>query len=397
MRILPKLLVALVVVLALLSCSDIGLKGIIIQELGLGTQNTKSTAYYLYVTNYNTNSISGYSINTGTGALTQIAGSPFATGLAGWQPNQIAVDPKGNFLYVTADFLSTPGNVVVYSINASTGALTLVSNSTATGFTPQGIAVDPTGKFVYVANQGTSNVSAYMINTSTGALTSEGTANGIGMTGPVGVAVDSSGKYLYVTDNGAPNAVFGFAINTTTGTLTQLYGGAGFPAGSGPWSIAVDPAAGYVYVANQMSGNVSGYAITPSTGLLTGVPGQPFTAGPSPTGIAVDPTGKFVYVTNGNSATPSISAYTISSSNGALLPVAGSPFAENPGISPYGIVTDPTGKLAYVSGYYSSGPSNSLYTYTITPGTGVLSAVSGSPFLLGVANPGIAIATVTIP
>jgi hypothetical protein len=116
--------------------------------------------------------------------------------------------------------------------------------------------------------------------------------------------------------------------------------------------------------------------------------------------VAVDPTGKFVYfadngLTAGVPTNPSISAFTLSGTGG-LVPVGGSPFAMS-GSVPWGIAADPTGKFLYMSGYYSSGISNSLYAETITEGTGALAGVSGSPFLLGVSNPGIAIAAFPAP
>jgi DNA-binding beta-propeller fold protein YncE len=56
-------------------------------------------------------------------------------------------------------------------INRSTGALSEVRGSPfPTGVAPLGVAVDPTGEFVYVANKSSSNVSAYVIIPSTGAL-----------------------------------------------------------------------------------------------------------------------------------------------------------------------------------------------------------------------------------
>jgi len=49
------------------------------------------------VANFGSDTVSGYTINPATGALTAIAGSPFAAGI---EPIAIAVDPKGKFVYV---------------------------------------------------------------------------------------------------------------------------------------------------------------------------------------------------------------------------------------------------------------------------------------------------------
>jgi 6-phosphogluconolactonase len=46
---------------------------------------------FAYVANAGDNTVSGYTINPATGALTAIAGSPFAEGA---EPFSVAVDPK---------------------------------------------------------------------------------------------------------------------------------------------------------------------------------------------------------------------------------------------------------------------------------------------------------------
>src|SRR4029077_19951728 len=100
------------------------------------------------------------------GALTPVAGSPFATGMT---PFSVAVSPTAKFAYVAND---TSNNVSAYNIGAD-GALTQLTSlgsPFAAGTNPISVAVDPTGKFAYVANNGGNNVSAYSIRAH-GALT----------------------------------------------------------------------------------------------------------------------------------------------------------------------------------------------------------------------------------
>ena len=82
------------------------------------------------------------------------------------------MDPSGKFAYVAES--SPPGqngNVLGYTINPITGALTTIAGlPIAAGQGPQSVAVDPNGKFAYVANFG-GGVSGYTINPTTGALT----------------------------------------------------------------------------------------------------------------------------------------------------------------------------------------------------------------------------------
>lgn len=80
--------------------------------------------------------MSAFTINTTTGALTAVAGSPFA---AGTNPRAITTDPSGKFAYVTNE---TGNSVSAYSINTTTGALTAMAGSPfAVGTMPLGIVV----------------------------------------------------------------------------------------------------------------------------------------------------------------------------------------------------------------------------------------------------------------
>src|ERR1051325_1209855 len=96
----------------------------------------------------------------------------------------------------------------------------------------------------------------------------------------------------------------------------------------------------FAYVANGVSGNVSGYRINPTTGALTAIAGSPFRAGLGPVSVAVDPNSKFAYVANLSSNT--VSGYTINATTGALIDIAGSPFPVPAGSSaPSSVAVDP--------------------------------------------------------
>ena len=78
------------------------------------------------------------------------------------------MDPTGRFAYVGNAHSDT---VSAYTIDATTGALSPMNGlPVATGSSPYAVAVDPTGRFAYVANYGNNNVSAYSIDATTGAL-----------------------------------------------------------------------------------------------------------------------------------------------------------------------------------------------------------------------------------
>lgn len=97
-----------------------------------------------YVTEQHLNDIGevlAYFINTTTGALTPVPGNPVATGLQ--NPHSVAVNPAGTFAYVAnMGYGFTKGTISVYRINATTGALTEIPGSPfATGTRPTFITV----------------------------------------------------------------------------------------------------------------------------------------------------------------------------------------------------------------------------------------------------------------
>lgn len=333
---------------------------------------------FLYVANVGSNTISGYSMDATTGALTPMAGSPFN---AGSLPERIAVDPSGKFMYVTNDNpndqFGLPGTVSGFVIDSATGALTPVQGSPfPAGIFAYQVTVDPTGKFVYVANTGSSgSISAYTIDATTGALTpvpGSPFPNG-GQSG--GIAAHPNGKFLYVTNQTSTN-ISAFSIDAGTGALAPIPGSP-FPAVAWPNGAAIDPSGKYLYVSNYTGARLSAYTIDATSGALTPIPGSPYLVGDIPFPVAVDPLGKFLYVANAGHPccdAGTVSAFTIDSGSGALTAVAGSPFAA--GINSQGLTVDPSGKFVYVV----NSSSSDISAYSIDPSSGALTPLPGSPF-----------------
>jgi 6-phosphogluconolactonase (cycloisomerase 2 family) len=178
--------------------------------------NVLASGACLYVTAYdataNAGYVFGFSIGTG-GVLSAVSGSPFAVGV---HPSAIASDSTSSYVYVTD---SENGSVSGFSVTS--GALSpLSSSSYPAGNHPSAIAADSKYPFVYVANTLDGNVSAYSIGSS-GALTGISTyATGID---PVAIGIDP-GTYHFVftvnfLGNGANGTVSDFEMSTTAGTL----------------------------------------------------------------------------------------------------------------------------------------------------------------------------------
>jgi 6-phosphogluconolactonase (cycloisomerase 2 family) len=330
-----------------------------------------SAGKFAYVANAGCNGgvvgyVSMYTINPTTGALASI-GPPVSS--LDYSAESVTVDPFGKFAYVANggnDFTSD-GSVAMYTINATTGALTftgVISGNCPGLCVPLSVAVDPSGKFAYVPNGGgeSNGVAMYTINATTGALMSIGAIAVGGF--PVSVAVHPSGKFAYVANAsntpGSAGNVSMYSINATTGALTSIGTIAAEP---GPISIVVDPTGKFAYVANFGSNDVSMYTIDATTGALISI--GSIAAGTDPVSVAVGPAGKFAYVTNFGSN--DVSMYTIDATTGVLTPT-GTIATE---LSPTSIAIHPFGKLAYVT---NSG-SNSVSMYSIDSATGTLTLI----------------------
>jgi 6-phosphogluconolactonase len=172
---------------------------------------------FLYVADHSFGSYCVYSIDSGTGALTQIAGSPFQT-VQNSEPWGLAFDSAGSFLYST---LSNAGKVDGFSVNSTSGSLTPLSGEPySSGSSPQGIAIGANGKFLYVGDENGGSISNYTIDQTTGALTPNGSLPG---GNPSSLAVSASGQYLFgVGTIGSNQQVVVYSIALSTGGLTKL-------------------------------------------------------------------------------------------------------------------------------------------------------------------------------
>lgn len=275
----------------------------------------------------------------------------------------VAVDPTGKYAYGTDSLV---GQIIPYTINQATGALTRINGAAlATGNNPIAAVIHPTGNFVYVVNQGANSISAYRITTSTGALTAIGGSPFTTGNSPSGMMIDRSGGSLYVV-NTNQGSISGFTINLTTGALAAI-GGSPFAASALPNGIAISPQNSHVLVTSFGTDRVHVYARNSTTGSLSQVAGSPFVTGTDPIGVAFDSFGTYAYVTNQGSN--NVSAFAFSATTGALSAVAGSPFARAG--APSQVTAHPSDRFVYVSNL----STGSVSTFSYTQGTGALTEV----------------------
>lgn len=199
-----------------------------------------------------------------------------------------------SYVYVIDQDPSTLSNLLVFSRNVATGALTPVgttigaSQSTGylSGVTASAVAVAPRGVFVYVTDSSSNQIIGYNVGNG-GALTAM--TNGPFATGslPNSIAIDPRGSFLYVTDQN-DNAISAYAINTAGGSLSAVSGtSTALVEGTQPNCITIENALGiYMYVSNFISNTVSGFQLNPTTGVLAKIRNSPYTTSPSPSCVA---------------------------------------------------------------------------------------------------------------
>jgi 6-phosphogluconolactonase len=320
---------------------------------------------FAYVLNSSDATISMYSGDSCTGALTPTNPATIPTGVDnGFNAESLAIDPKGRFLYVAnlGSNASDTATISMFTINPSTGLLTATAPSQVpTGFFPQGIAAS--SNFVYTANSDDNSVSMFTINSSSGSLAPLSPSEMLvpplftsrsSESSPNFVTVSPSGAFLYVTDedNGS---ISSFSINSETGTLTATTP-AGVLSGPIPWRLTFNPSGTFAYAPDEDLGNVWMYSVDAETGTLTQNPKILVPAGNQPSYMAVHPSGKFAYVVNRYDGT--VSMYTINANTGTLVPNA--PATVQAGSWPYSIAVNAAGTFAYV-GNQSDG-SVSIYS-----------------------------------
>jgi 6-phosphogluconolactonase (cycloisomerase 2 family) len=286
------------------------------------------------------------------------------TGSVSWNSSMMA----------TATVSNTAPVGVVTALALGTTTITATSGSPAIA-SPAVTVTVIAAEHAYAANFGSSNVSQYNV-TNGGGLTPMSTPTVTAGTGPFSIAIDPSKHYAYVANYGTDNTP-----NDTVSQYTIAASGALTPmsqptvtTGLGPNGVTAT--AKSVYVANYNGGSVSQYTIQSDGSLL------PMTTASVPAGagaamVALTPSGTYAYVPNVTDGT--VSGYSVNSTTGALTSL-GAAFPAGTGAD--FVAIDPSGKYAYVAN--SNGGSISQYAINAT--TGSLSPLT--PATVTTINPG---------
>jgi len=326
---------------------------------GYATNSTCGNAY-----------LNGYTLSTG--ALSAATSSPFNLT---YVPQSVVVTPANTFVYIATDSLTTTGDIYGYSVGTG-GALSILNSGTPLASeNAAALEVSTDGKYLFSLNTDGLTVEQYTINTSTGVLSLAGnypisSATTGGAVVPTSLKFAPSGNFM-VAALGTGGAET-FAYNATTGALTASSVVSPASTSIGVYGATID-ANNYLYLA--FTDGLDVFATT-SAGVPTAL--KSYAVGNGPHQVVVNSTGTYLYVANFSDST--ISGFTIGA-GGALTAMTGSPFNGPTNVIALGITSNGSNLLA--SGYNTS---NGLQLFSIGSG-GVITLTASTATGSSTANP----------
>jgi hypothetical protein len=352
--------------------------------------------------------IEAFSLDSSSGNLTPIPGSPFATNYG--YLDDMELSPDGSFAYVVAESYPAgtccvgTSSILVYALDPVSGAPTL-KQALAVGTSPGAVFVHPSGRFIYLTPYSDSSG-----NTGTGifSVQSDGTlAFSSFLQGQSGGLISPDGAFLYAVLAGSPVGnwpntspcgpinwtVTAFRIDPSSGALS--------PAAGSPLSLQlencdvgrlpqtlpalIDPSGKRLFMPDIISSSIAVVGIDPPTGALSLLPGT--TNGSIGYSEVMDPLGRFLYF-------GSFTGFSLAGNqaSGILTPLPGGPLQVTP-VQSYPeasstMAIDPSGAYVlstwsyFVDGFGCCTPPWTLVEFQINPNTGVLAQVPSTPITL---------------
>jgi len=238
---------------------------------------------FAYVASDQGTAIYGFAIDGDSGALTAV-GEPLLVGEGPdfSQPAFIAAEPSGSYVYVSQ---RAQQGIRGYQIDSSSGTLSELEGSpfAATGLPPGdnlfggAIVFKASGDFAFTSGGA---LNAFSLDPRSGALTLvEGSPFTLDVQSDANapnLTIDPQGKYLYVSHFLLNNHVSGFAIDATSGKLEAVPGSP--ITALAPYSAAIDPSGRFLYIGEDLP-ETSVYRLSRSNGAMTELAGSPFMFG----------------------------------------------------------------------------------------------------------------------
>jgi 6-phosphogluconolactonase (cycloisomerase 2 family) len=363
---------------------------------------------FAYVGSY-TNAVDGgangegiycFEMDAATGALTRrklVAKVP--------NPSWIVIHPSKKYLYAVNEIVNQDsGSVSAFTIEPSTGDLTLLNVVSSDGRGPAHMSLDASGKYAFVANYagGTIAVLPILDGGRLGAATDvhhdSGSVGAKSATNaPPGsfaisghdaphahmIAPDPGNRFVLAVDLGQ-DRIYVYRFDSGSGKLipSEATPFVSFPTGDGPRHFVFHPNGRWVYVLGEESSTIGFFHYDGTNGALSlqqtisslpkGFAGTSFTSE-----VVISPDGRFLYAANRLHDTIAICAID---SNGELKLVGE---VSTMGDYPRHCTFDPSGRFFYVCNQRS----DSITCFEVQRRTGLLSLTGlytavGSPSIV---------------
>jgi 6-phosphogluconolactonase len=128
---------------------------------------------FVYVVNEMGGTVIAYAFDADKGTLVEVQTvKTVKDDVKGSTAAEVQIDPSGRFLY-TSNRLTT-NYLTIFSVDSTTGRLTLVGYQDSLGKTPRNFRIDPSGKYLLLANQDSNTLVLFAIDSATGKLSSVG-------------------------------------------------------------------------------------------------------------------------------------------------------------------------------------------------------------------------------
>jgi 6-phosphogluconolactonase len=297
-----------------------------------------------------TNTIAGFNRHA-DGALTPMAGSPFAAGGAGvggvGSQGALQVAAGGRFLLAV-----DPGSNQVSVLRIrSGGALAPISGGVVSSHGVEPVSIAVHGSLVYVANAGTggSNYTGFRLGPFGHLHHLRGSTVSLpDGSQPADVLFNSTGTNLAGTRVGT-SLIDSFAVGST-GRLTAAPGSPYAAQGTGPFGSEFRPTnPGQLFVSNAHgganAGSISAFTVA-GNGTLASIGSSPYPdLQTAPCWVEISHDGSHLFTVN--TAVPSISRYSIAA-NGTLTLLGSTVFNQPTGLAPVDARLSPDGKTLWV-------------------------------------------------
>jgi len=360
----------------------LSLAGLSVSGLALGSARKRSSQSELivYVGTYTNNGRSQgiyvCRLDLSSGELKQI---DVAKGVA--NPSFLTLDPKGRFLYAVNEVKEFEGKAVgavsAFSIERTTGRLTLVNQQSSGGSGPCHLSLDGSGKFLLVANYDAGSFEVLPIRQGALGLPIDliqhrgSSVNPKRQAGPHAhcVVTDKNNRRVFVTDLGLDKIMI-YEFDSDTGKLTsnQKRWFQTKP-GAGPRHFAFHNKGRWAYVISELDSTMSALAYDRASGELREVqtistlPAD-FTGKSYCAELQVSPSGRFLY--GSNRGHDSIVVYSINQTSGKLGLVE---YVSTQGKVPRNFAIEPGGRWLLAANQNS----DSVASFAIDPKSGKLS------------------------